>query len=218
MRTVSVPPLGMASRRIDGEIDDHLLELVDVDLDQAEVAAMHDLELDLLAEQPAEQIAEIGEHVGERQYLRPQRLAPREGQKLAHQIGGAIGVLLDVHDVGEGRIGRPVLGEQQIGKADDGGQHIVEVMRDAAGELADRLHLLALRELDFERLVLGRIEGVDEEALVAARMPRRSRAGPSAADRRRRSRRPDAGPAAAAARRLQRLAELALRRLHGDGA
>ena len=150
--------------RIDGEIDDHLLELVDVDLDQAEIAAMHDLELDLLAEQPAEQIAEIGDDIGERQDFRAQRLAARESQKLAHQIGGAIGVLLDVHDVGEGRIGRPVLGEQQIGEADDGGQHIVEVMRDAAGQLADRLHLLALRQLHFERLVLGLVEGKDDEA------------------------------------------------------
>ena len=97
------------------------------------------------------------DHVGERQDFGAQRLAAREGKQLAHQIGGAIGVLLDVHDVGEGRIGRAVLGEQQIGEADDGGQHIVEVMRDAAGQLADRLHLLALRQLHFERLVLRRV-------------------------------------------------------------
>ena len=59
-----------------------------------------------------------------------------------------------------------MLGEQEIGEADDGGQHIVEVMRHAAGELADRLHLLALGDLDFERFVLGRIEGEDEETRI----------------------------------------------------
>ena len=32
----------------------------------------------------------------------------RENAQLAHQIGGPIGVLLDVHDVEEGRIGRLV--------------------------------------------------------------------------------------------------------------
>ena len=38
-------------------------------------------------------------------------------------------------------------------------EQIVEVVRDAARELADRLHLLRLRELGLERLLLG---GVDE--------------------------------------------------------
>ena len=53
--------------RIDGEIDDDLLELVDIDLHHADVAAMHDLELDLLAEQPSKEIAEVRDDVGQRQ-------------------------------------------------------------------------------------------------------------------------------------------------------
>ena len=88
-----------------------------------------------------------------------QRLAPREGQQLAHQIGGAVGILLDVHDIGESRVGGPHLGQQQIGKADDRRQHIVEVMGDAGGKLAHRLHLLALRQLQFQRLALGLVDG-----------------------------------------------------------
>ena len=35
---------------------------------------------------------------------------------------------------------------RQIEAADDDGQHVVEVVRDAAGELADRLHLLGLAQ------------------------------------------------------------------------
>ena len=89
---------------------------------------------------------QFGQHVAELQHLRPQRLPARKSQQLPHQSGGAIGVLLDLHDVLEGRIGRAVIGEQQVGIADDRGQHIVEIMRDAAGELADRLHLLRLCE------------------------------------------------------------------------
>ena len=34
----------------------------------------------------------------------------------------------------------------QVEVADDGGQQVVEVVRDAAGELADRLHLLRLTQ------------------------------------------------------------------------
>ena len=35
-------------------------------------------------------------------------------------------------------------------------------MGDSAGELANRLHLLALRHLCFECLLLGRLHGVDD--------------------------------------------------------
>ena len=103
------------------------------------------------------------------------RLAAREGEQLPHQPGRPIGVLLDLHDVLEGRIGRAVIGEQKIGIADDRGQHVVEVVRDAAGELADRLHLLALDEILLERALLGGVEGEDgrARALVALRIGRR---------------------------------------------
>ena len=46
-------------------------------------------------------------------------------------------------------------------------QQIVEIVRDAAGELAHRLHLLGLRELDLEVLLLGRIDEMEDEAALA---------------------------------------------------
>ncbi len=56
------------------------------------------------------------------------------------------------------RVGRePSLGE--IDAADDDGEHIVEVMREAAGQLADRLHLLRLPQLLGEMLALRRFRG-----------------------------------------------------------
>ena len=70
-----------------------------------------------------------------------------------------------------------MIGQQQVGIADDGGQHVVEVVRDPAGELADRLHLLTLREVLLQRALLGRVEGEDgrARALVACRIGRRRR-------------------------------------------
>ncbi len=59
-------------------------------------------------------------------------------------------------------------GQQQIGKADNGGQHIVEIMGNAAGKLADRLHFLALRELRLQRPLLGGLHGMDYGHLVLA--------------------------------------------------
>ena len=45
--------------------------------------------------------------------------------------------------------------QQQLGIAPDDRQHVVEVVRHAAGELADGLHLLRLAQLLLQCLALG---------------------------------------------------------------
>jgi hypothetical protein len=66
-------------------------------------------------------------------------------------------------------VGRqPALG--QVQRADDDGQHVVEVVGDAAGELADGLHLLELAHLGLGRLAalgLGLQAGVGARERVA---------------------------------------------------
>ncbi len=47
---------------------------------------------------------------------------------------------------------------QQFQRAHDNGQHIVEVVGDAAGQLADGLHLLRLAQLVFQAVLLGDID------------------------------------------------------------
>ena len=59
--------------------------------------------------------------------------------------------------------------QKQIAIADDGLQQIVEIMRDAARQLADRLHLLRLRELGFQRLLLGGVDQVENGARFSIR-------------------------------------------------
>ena len=102
------------------------------------------------------------------EHLRPQGLPAREGKQLAHQARRPVGVVLDLHDVLEGRVGRAVVGEEKVRVADDRLQHVVEVVRDAAGELPDGLHLLRLRELLLELALLGGVERVEERALAVA--------------------------------------------------
>ena len=123
---------------------------------------MRDVEVDLLADQPPQQHVELGKDVAEIEHLRAQRLPPRERQQLPHQARRPVGVLLDLHDVLERRIGRLVRVEQEIGRHHDGGQHVVEVVRDAAGELADRLHAGALVDLVLQRALAGGFERVDD--------------------------------------------------------
>src|SRR3546814_6298319 len=106
---------------------DLLLELALVGLDHAEVAAMAHLQLDVLADEAAQQVRQLGQDVGQVQQARLQGLLARKGKKLAHQVGGAVGVLLDLHDVGERLVARPVAQQQQVGKADHRRQQVVEV-------------------------------------------------------------------------------------------
>ncbi len=133
--------------RIDGEVDDHLFELPLIDLGETQIAAVNELQLDILADQAAQQVRQLDQHVADIEHARLHRLLAREGQQLPHEIGGAVAVLLDLHDVGEGRVARPEPHQQQVAKPDHRRQQVVEIMRDAAGELSDRLHLLRLREL-----------------------------------------------------------------------
>ena len=79
--------------------------------------------------------------------------------------------LLDLHDVLEGRIGLAVIGQKQIGITDDRLQDVVEIMRHAAGELADRLHLLGLGELPLELALLARIESIEQDRLALLVLP-----------------------------------------------
>ena len=49
----------------------------------------------------------------------------------------------------------PDVVEQQIAVAEDRGQEIIEVVRDAAGQLAERFHLLRTQHLILQLLALG---------------------------------------------------------------
>ena len=125
-------------------------------------------EVDLLADQTAQQHGEIGERVAEMQHLRAQRLASRERQQLAHQSRRARRVLLDLHDVLERRVGRLVRVQQEVVGHHDGREHVVEVVGDAAGELADHVHLLRLVDLVLQRAPLGGLQHVDDRGFGLA--------------------------------------------------
>ena len=129
---------------------------------------MHQVELDLLADQPAQQHRQIGQRVTEIQHLRPQGLAAGESEQLPHQGGGAGRILLDLHNVLERRVGRLMRVQQEIVGHHDGREHVVEVVGDAAGELADHLHLLRLVDLVLQRAALGGLEHVDDRGFGLA--------------------------------------------------
>ena len=88
---------------------------------------------------------------------RAEGLFARKGQKLSHERRRAVGVLADLHQVAVFHIRHVVPHQQKVTVAVDRRQQVVEVMRHAAGELADGLHFLGLDELRLKRLELGRV-------------------------------------------------------------
>src|SRR5262249_35608068 len=84
------------------------------------------------------------------------------------RTSGAGRVLLDLHDVLERRIGRLVRVQQEVVGHHDGREHVVEVVRDAAGELADHLHLLRLVDLVLQRTALGGLQEINDRSLGLA--------------------------------------------------
>ena len=86
-----------------------------------------------------------------------QHLLAAEGEQLPRQQRGPVGGLADLVQVAlERRAGRRLV-ERERRVAADRGQHVVEVVGDAAGEPADRLELLALAQLLLELALLGHV-------------------------------------------------------------
>jgi hypothetical protein len=78
------------------------------------------------------------------------------------RLGAAFGGLIDhPGDRHQLRIGGDGIGQNADGSGDDG-QNIVEVVRDAAGQLADGFHFLSLPELGFRGLLFREV-AADEE-------------------------------------------------------
>ncbi len=122
---------------------------------------------DLGAEQALEQLVHLADHVGQLDDFGLQRLLPAEGEQLPREAGGAVRVGLDLLDVVVVAVARHVAQQHEIAIADDRGQHVVEVVRHAAGQLPDRLHLGGLRDLPLEPRLLGRVGQAEQHRRLA---------------------------------------------------
>ena len=133
--------------RVDGEVEHRVLDLRRIDEGVPEAGGRHGLDLDRFAERAAQHVAHADDAAGNVDDLGLQRLAPAEGEQLAGQLGAAPDRRF--------RLAQPlrdllVAGRepaQQLQVVGDHLQDVVEVVRHAAGELADGVHLLRLAQL-----------------------------------------------------------------------
>jgi hypothetical protein len=134
---------------IDGEIEDCGFELRRIGFDRPDPASADDFERHIFAERAAEKIRQPVEQPIDVDRGRIERLLPGERQqplgqgcralRAVHRAGNALGEL-QVHRVGPGF----ELALRRLQIADDDGEQIIEVMGDAAGQMADGIELLRL--------------------------------------------------------------------------
>ncbi len=151
---VTVPPSGMASRALITRLSSAVSRLGDVGADRPEVAADVEGQAHGAADAGIENLADRGDAFGEVDRLRIDALPPREGEELVGQRSAAPGGGLDGRDRAL-KLGRIVGASlQHVQAAADDHQEVVEVVRDPAGELSERVELLGLGELLVHRFEL----------------------------------------------------------------
>ena len=148
---------GVAS--VDGEIDQGGLELADIgDGEGVEIADL-DLDLNAAADKRAHELGDVFDLGADVEHLRLQRLAAGKGKQLRGQFGGPLHRVRDRIDIAAAALLGQLAAAQEIGRRTDDGQEVVEVVRDAAGQLADGLHLLGLAQRFLALAAFGDVDG-----------------------------------------------------------
>ena len=174
MRVATRRPAAFGHRvaRVGREVHQDLLDLPRVGAHERQRGVGLDVQTDVGADQTREQAAQPADHLVEIERARLHHLLAAEGEELARQRRRAFGGPADLLDVGPAGVAALELVEQQVGVAEDRRQHVVEVVGDAAGQPADRFHLLGLPErflAGLERalhvLPVGDVAMVDDDRL-----------------------------------------------------
>ena len=158
--------------RVDGEVEQCVLELVRIDHGVETGGRQPGLDFDRLGQRAHQQLRHILHQRADLDGSRLQRLAPRKGQQTLDQFGAATGGVERRSDVLAGALG---VGRQLFLQAaeiaDDDRQQVVEVVGEAAGQLSDGLHLLGLDQCRLTGLLLGDVdrqhEGPEHPAVAA---------------------------------------------------
>ena len=134
--------------RIDRKVQNSILDLAGIDPCHPEVRGQLGGHVDTFAERAPQQLGHADRRVVEIDHGRLQGAAPAERQEPAGEprthAGGLFGPAdeITIHLVFKSHV-------EQLEIAGDDCQQIVEVVREAAGQLADRFHLLRLSQLPF---------------------------------------------------------------------
>ncbi len=154
------------------EVEEDLLRGVDIGAHVGQVLLARGDDLDIGRQDAAQEPGQIADEPAEVDRLELEAGATGEAEQLLHHHAAA---QRRRHHVPQVRVGiRVARGEglrDQLGVREDDSKQIVEVVGDAAGELADRLHLLGLAQLLLERAPLRHVLRDGLEAVDRASGP-----------------------------------------------
>ncbi len=180
-RQRQAPTLRHGIAGVDREIDQHLIELRGIDPHMPPRLLEFEGEDDVPPEQAHEHRRDAAHRLVHRDDFGLQRLLAGESEQLPHQRRAARDRALDLHDR---RTARRFL-RGRLRRAADRGQEIVEIMRDAAGEQADRLEFADMRDLLLQAMDRRQVEQREgQPAHRAIRLAQRGAADLDAARRR----------------------------------
>ena len=141
--------------RIDGDIDQRGFEMVGVGLDLPQAGGADHRDVDRLAEGSLQKLRCRGQEFVGVERFRVERLAARERQQAAGQRGGPLraahGIVDGALKIWTGGLGDLGLALRVLQIADHDHHQVVEIVRDAAAELADGFHALRGGELLLRR-------------------------------------------------------------------
>ena len=83
--------VGHRVARVDGDVDDGILELLRIGMDRPQAGCGDHLDMDGLAQRRVQQIRHVADHLVGIEPARRQRLLPREGEQALRQRGRTLG-------------------------------------------------------------------------------------------------------------------------------
>ena len=155
---------------VGGQVDQGLQDLGDIGQRRRQIGLVVELQRHARGQGRAQQVHGLLEDRHQRGHFAPDRLAAAKGEDLLHHIAPAHGCLADLLQTLQRRgIGAHVLAHQ-FDIAQDGGEDVVEIVRNASGQRADGLHLVRFAQLRFEQSLRGLTGGVPQVKVKAARV------------------------------------------------
>ena len=167
-RDVQGAAAGHGVAGVDHQVEEDLVQLAGIAPDAAEARLDLPGQPDVLADQAVEHDRHVGEQLRQVDHLRLDLLAPAEQEELPRQLRAAQGRAVDLLDgLAERAVARQSA-EQHLAVAADRAEQGVEVVRHAAGETADGLHLLRLAVLGLEQDAVREVAQRPQEEDLAA--------------------------------------------------
>ena len=140
------------------EIQQHLIQHAGVGMDAHRLQGKSELHLDIGTQNAAQHVGHPGDGLVQIQIAQLQNFLPAEQQQLPRQRRRTLGGDPDLLDAIRLVRGKPAVVHEQVHLQPDDRQDIVEIVRHAAGQLAEALHFLGLPKLRFHGFALGKIQ------------------------------------------------------------